>query len=129
MHIRKCVAVFLAIWLPLFSGSAFAISVGMQMQRSSCHGASMRHQQSSEAETDQKAHTEVSTEHHQTSSHNPKDLPCKACGVCHFACNGSVLLSNIDGLSTQQADSLFIPNLFSFHSISSTPLLHPPSPV
>lgn len=109
---RKFIAVFLAIWLPLFSGSVLAASVSMQMPHGSCHEAGM------EAMQDDHQHSDQSDDQHESS--------CSACGVCHLACSGYLGVQQIKGMETIQSASSATPYLFSYHSITSTPLVPPP---
>lgn len=108
---RKYIAVLLAVWLPLFGGSALAASVSMQMQpHDACHDmAAMQGDQ---------AHSDQSDDQHESS--------CSACGVCHLACSGYLGAQQIKVLEVLQSASSATPYLFSFHSITSTPLVPPP---
>lgn len=107
---RKFIAVLLAIWLPLFSGSVLAASVSMQMPHGACHEM--------EAMQDDQQHSDQSDDQHESS--------CSACGVCHLACSGYLGVQQIKGMETIQSASSATPYLFSYHSITSIPLLPPP---
>lgn len=113
---RKLIAVLLAIWLPLFGGSALAVAVTMQMQHS-CHESGMKTMQM--AENHQHHHTDIQAKSHQGGS-------CNVCGVCHLACSGYLAVQEIKSLTMQQAAAPAPPYLLSFHSITSIPLLPPP---
>lgn len=108
--VRKYIAVLLAIWLPLFGGSALAASVSMQMPHDACHEM--------EAMQDGQPHSDQSDDQHQSS--------CSACGVCHLACSGYLAVQRINGIDPIQSAPSATPYLLSFHSITFTPLLPPP---
>lgn len=112
---RKIIAVLLAIWLPLFSGSALASSVAMQMQHGACHEmAAMQ-----EMDGHHHADAESSSVDHSSNQHGN-------CGVCHLACGGYLGVQEIKTVAKQQLDDSVTPYLFSFNSVISTPLLPPP---
>ncbi|MCX7192611.1 MAG: DUF2946 domain-containing protein [Proteobacteria bacterium] len=106
----------LAIWLPLFSGSALAVSVSMQMPHGVCHEAGMEMMQDDQ-------------QHDQSNSDQPSDQQnssCSNCGLCHLACSGYLGVQKIMSPGVLQAAASVTPYLFSFYSISSTPLVPPP---
>ncbi len=117
---RKLVAVLMLLWLPIFTGSALAASVSMQLQRGTCHevaaSSGMSHEDS---------------EHHQHQSEAPtvtdeQDTSCSACGMCHLACT-SFLIAPSAGTATEQATSLgSAPFFVVFSSFTSAPLDPPP---
>ncbi len=113
--VRKYIAVLLAVWLPLFSGSALAASVSMQMPHGAC--------QDMAAMQDDQPHSDQSDDQQHSDQH---DSSCSACGVCHLACSGYLGVQQINGIETMQSVSSSTPYLFSFHSITSTPLVPPP---
>ncbi|WP_407899972.1 DUF2946 domain-containing protein [Ferrigenium sp. UT5] len=116
----KFVAVLMLLWLPIFTGSALAASVSMQLQRGTCHEAA--------AST---AISHADSEHHQHHSEAPtvadqQDTSCSACGICHLACTG-YLVAPSAGTTAEQAASLEItPFLVVFSSFTSAPLVPPP---
>lgn len=112
LPIRKFVAVFLAIWLPLFSGAALATSVFMQMPQGTCHEMMQDAPQDGQSNADQ-------APDHQNSS-------CDQCSICHLACGSYLGMQQIHTLEIMQVAGLVTPYLFSFHSITSTPLVPPP---
>lgn len=118
---RKFVAVLMLLWLPIFTGSALAASVSMQLQRGTCH----------EAAAPMTMSHEDMGEHHQHHSEAPtladqQDTSCSACGICHLACTGYLIAPNA-GTATEQATSLEItPFLVVFSSFTSAPLVPPP---
>lgn len=108
---RKFIAVLLAIWLPLFSGNALAAGVSMQMPHGTCH------------EMDLAAMQDMGDQHNdQTPSHDPSS--CNA--LCHLACGGYMGVQEIKALTVPQTEGSATPYQFSFHSISTLPLLPPP---
>ena len=133
---RKFIAVLLALWLPLFSGSVLAASVSMQLHSGQFHAGQshseqalnkavadmpqdMQHGDSCEQQFSGSADTHAS-------SHDHHDHKCTACGVCHLACSGYLAVSDLSGLTRQQPDSVLTTYLLSFNSVSSIPLLPPP---
>jgi len=117
--VRKFTAVLLAIWLPLFSGGALAASVSMQMQSGSCHEADMETMQDMD-----EYHHAMSDD--QSSVHDQHGTSCTVCGVCHLACSGYLGVHAIKNMEILQLAILVTPYLFSFHSITSIPLVPPP---
>ena len=117
---RKFVAVLMLLWLPIFTGSALAASVSMQLQRGTCHevvaSTAMSHDDS---------------DHHQHHSEAPtvteqQDTSCSACGICHLACTGYLVAPSAE-TATEQAASLEVtPFLVVFSSFTSSPLDPPP---
>jgi hypothetical protein len=100
---RKLIAVLLAIWLPLFSGSALASSVMMQMQPDACQ--------------------EMGMDEHDMA---PASTQCDTCDVCHLACGSYLAVQAISHPDALPAVATVTPYLFSFDSITSIPLLPPP---
>lgn len=119
---RKFIAVLLAIWLPLFSGSALAASISMQMQQGACHEMGMD-------ETQDRGDHQHAMSHDQSPAHDQHGTSCTACGVCHLACSGYLAVQEVRALDTPQVVGPVTPYLFSFHSIISIPLLPPPLPL
>jgi ferredoxin len=117
--LRKFIAVLLVIWLPLFSGGAMSASVSMPMQNGSCHEAGMEAMQ--DMDEDQHAMS-----HDQSSAQDQHGTSCTACGVCHLACSGYLGVQAIKNMEVLQSAVSVTPYLFSFHSITSTPLVPPP---
>jgi hypothetical protein len=60
--------------------------------------------------------------HHETGTHGQQGSSCNACCIVHLACNAP----DIKVLAAQPTDGSATPYLFSFRSITSTPLLQPP---
>lgn len=111
---RKFVAILMLLWLPLFSGSALAATVSMQMQSGSCHDEFMHM-----SDMDMGAqHDEMpATDEHDSSS-------CSS--VCHLACTGYLVVPTMALVAVQTFSSVVTPYLVSFRSITFAPLLPPP---
>lgn len=123
--IGKFIAVILAIWLPLFSGNALAVSVAMQGMGGS-HSAVVQedeHQPHCVSAMQQNMqHTQLAASQDQSAGHqNHSD-----CGVCHLACCGYLAAASIEVMEAQPSDRLFTPVSTQFQSITSTPLDPPP---
>lgn len=105
-NFRKLIAILLAVWIPLFGGNALAASVSsVSMQHGSCH------------EMMQGGQHGAADASHQDSS----------CGsACHLACCGYLTVEQFAASPLPQIGNVSTPYLFSFHSITSTPLLPPP---
>ena len=109
------------LWLPVFTGSALAASVSMQMQQGECH----------EAAASQTMSHEDMGEHHQHHSEMPAAADehspsCSACGVCHLACTGYLAVPGVEMAAVQTAARESTPFLVAFHSVTTTPLVPPP---
>jgi len=130
---RKFVAVFLAIWLPLFSGSALAASVAMQASSGDCNPAAV-------AASQHNAHHVSTTHLHATHYHEqvtasqeqeagqqtPQSSTCKDCGVCHFACSGFLAAISTRVTATLHSAQAYATSLTQFQSFTPAPLDPPP---
>lgn len=112
LSVRKFIAVLLAVWLPLFSGVVLAASVSMQMPHGTCHEMMQNDHQHDQGHADQPSD-------HQDSS-------CDQCSICHLACSSYLGVQDIKNIEVIQMCASATPYLFSFHSITSAPLLPPP---
>jgi hypothetical protein len=116
---RKFVAVLMLLWLPLFSGSALAATISMQLQRGGCH----------EAAAAQAMSHEGMDEHHHggmpaaADEHGPA---CSACDICHLVSTGFLAVPSAELVAVQTAAREVTPYLVSFHSFTSAPLVPPP---
>jgi hypothetical protein len=118
---RKFVAVLMLLWLPLFSGSAMAATISMQLQQGGCH----------EAAASQNMPDMDMAEHHQhhegmSSAADEHSPSCSACGICHLACTGYLAVPVVELVAAQTAAREITPYLVAFHSVTSVPLLPPP---
>lgn len=144
---RKFIAVILAIWLPLFSGNALAVSVAMQAMRGDCHSTAAQQDELHCASTmQQHAHHEQlaadqSADHpyqqnqgqqnqgqqNQGQQNQDQQNPAgEDCGTCHLACCGYMAAAPIEVMEAQPAAKLFTLLSTQFRSITSTPLDPPP---
>lgn len=112
---QKIIAVLFAIWLPLFSGSAMAASVAMQMHAGHSQDAMMS--DCDMDDMDMSAHSDVADEHAPA---------CDSCAVCHLACTAYLSVPEIENIAVQIAASDITPYLLTFSSHISAPLLPPP---
>ena len=104
-HFKKLIAILLAVWIPLFGGNALAASISMQ--HGPCHHAAM-----------------TAGEHMDQNATDSHDESCSS--ACHLACCGYLAVEQIPPSTPRQTGNLATPYLFSFHSITSIPLLPPP---
>ena len=124
----KFIAVILAIWLPLFSGNALAVSIAMQAMggdhhsvvaqqgEPDAHCASIMQQHAQ--------HAQFAADQEQAASHqNPAG---EDCGTCHLACCGYMAAASIEVVETQPSAKPFALLSTQFQSITSTPLDPPP---
>ncbi|OIR14671.1 hypothetical protein GALL_44770 [mine drainage metagenome] len=118
---RKFIALFLLLWLPLFSGSALAATVSMQMQQGKSHEAAAAHMMSHDGMAGH--HQSPCKMHAATAEHGSS---CDACGVCHLACTGYLAVPGIEMIPVQTAASEITPYLVAFDSLVSAPLVPPP---
>ena len=128
--IRKFVAVFLAIWLPLFSGNALAESIAMQSNSGGCHAAlsqQSEHHSHHASAMHQHMHQAHLAANHDLSSgqHDQQDSSCKNHTICHLACCGYVADSVSMMVAEQQADRIFAPYLDIPRTLT-LPLFDPP---
>jgi len=116
--VRKLIALFMLLWLPLSSGSAMAASLAMQLPNGSCHesGAMSQHAMNGH---------QMMQHDDQTSPTDPSSA-CATCAVCHLACSGfAVAQSPVASLvATTMQIVTFKPEIFISHV--SAPLLPPP---
>jgi hypothetical protein len=116
---RKLVAVLMLLWLPLFSGSALATSVSMQLQHGGCHEA---------AAPQAMSHEDMGEHHHHDApaAADEQTPACSSCGLCHLACTGYLAVPGAELVAVQTAAREVTPYLVVFHSFTSAPLVPPP---
>lgn len=129
--IGKFIAVILAIWLPLFSGNALAVSIAMQAMGGDRHGAVAQqgeprmHCPSTAQQHMQ--HSRLAADQNQSADHQEQQNPAgENCGTCHLACCGYMATAPIEVMEAQPSARLFTPLLSQFQSITTTPLDPPP---
>ncbi len=106
MRFKKFIAVILAVWLPLFSGDALAVTVSMQ---SACEAHAIH------------AKAQIAS-----AQHHAGGMSCKLCGFCHLAATGFLVANGIIPHPTLPAGSSRPFHLSAFSSIASPPLVPPP---
>ncbi|HYR05714.1 MAG TPA: DUF2946 domain-containing protein [Gallionella sp.] len=121
---RKFIAVILAIWLPLFSGNALAVSVAMQAMRGDCHSTAAQQDELHCASTMQQHDDQLAADMDQSASQQGK--AGDDCGTCHLACCGYLAAASIEVMGAQLSALLFLTTTAQFQSITSTPLDPPP---
>lgn len=119
---KKSIAVLLLLWLPLFSASAVAESLAMQLQRGDCHESA--EMMMSMSHDDMMDHGMMHHEAMQTSSED--DASCTSCAICHVACSAflDVPAVAMQLIETGSQPVSFIPETFVSHL--SAPLDPPP---
>lgn len=118
---RKFIAVLMLLWLPLFSGSALAASVAMQLRHGGCHEVAASQAMSHE---DMGGHHQ----HHSATPAAADEQPpaCSSCGLCHLAGTGYLAVPGAELVTVQAAAREVTPYLVVFHSFTSAPLVPPP---
>jgi hypothetical protein len=81
--IRKFIAVFMLLWLPLTSGSALAASLAMQLQQGECHESA---EMMTMSHDDMMDHDMMQHDHEAMQASDDGDASCASCSVCHMAC-------------------------------------------
>jgi hypothetical protein len=117
--LRKLVAVLMLLWMPIFTGSALAASVSMQLPQGGCDEAAMSQAMSSIAM--------AMGEHHM--HHGEKPVPAgkhSTCAVCQLTCTGYLAMPCIEMSAVLTAARENTPFLVAFSSVPSIPLLPPP---
>jgi Protein of unknown function (DUF2946) len=118
---RKFIAVLMLLWLPVFTGSALAASVPMQLPHGGCNEAAMSQTMSGMDMGEHHMH------HGKMPAPGDKHSPsCNACGVCHLACTGYLAAPGVKMATLQTAASETTPYLVVFASFTSAPLVPPP---
>ena len=125
--IKKFVAVFIAIWLPLFSGNALAVSVVMQTMGSDCHFAAAQQDEHRMHQASPEQHIQSAADQDQSADlQDQQDSGCGSSGICHLACCVYMATVSIKVPAVQPfAQSLAFPST-QFQSIALTPLDPPP---
>ena len=121
---RKFIAVLMLLWLPIFTGSALAATIAMQLQQGSCHETAAMSDMGSAMEMDMSEHPAHDVDTPVTA--DEQSASCSACGICHLACTGYLAVSDVEWVATQTAARDATPYLVSFVSFSSAPLDPPP---
>lgn len=133
---RKFAAVLLAVWLPLFTGNALAVSVGMQSISGNCHTVEQQDLNQSpqyvSSSHQHMHHAQMTTNSDQSSMHQEhipngqRSSSHKDCGVCQLACCGYMATVAIEVAQIKPAAQLFAFSATQFQSFFSAPLVPPP---
>lgn len=120
---RKFIAVLMLLWLPLFSGSALAASVRMQMGHGNCHEAA-----ASQAMEHCSMNMDGHHQHHanmpaKADQHSPS---CDTCELCHLVGTGYLAVLETAPVAVSGAACDIPPYLVAFESFTSAPLVPPP---
>lgn len=113
---QKFIAVFFAVWLPLFSGSALAASVSMSVPAGHCQDQSMQMADMGDMDMSE----------HDPALDSVDESSCVSCTVCHLACTAYLAVPVVVLPLTQSAARASTPYLLIFSSRNSVPLLPPP---
>lgn len=119
---KKLIAVFLAVWLPLFSANALAVSTAMH-EKEQCPPAAMQQ------DNGHVMHTPSAGGHDDTpcvGDQAQQGTPCGDCGICHFACGGYLAAPVPQAAVVHVLQQSFAIVDSQFHSVSLTPPVPPP---
>jgi len=108
--LRQSLAIFLMLWLPIFSGSALAMMPCSHMMS----------QDASMSSAGQADHCNMS----QPAQPENSDSSCDQCGQCHVACSPGITSSLCTSVTTAASAEHPTP-IALFHSVT-LPLLDPP---
>jgi len=121
---RKFISAIMLLWLPVFTGSALAATIPMQLPHGECHDSAMSHESMKMGNMDMgKHHMHQGIKHATTDENSPN---CSSCGVCHLACTGYLAVPGADILALQAVVLEITPYLVVFKSFTSAPLVPPP---
>lgn len=118
--IKKFIAVFIAIWLPFFSGNALAVSVAMQAMAGDGHVVVAQ-----EAEHCSH-HASAAGQDQSAGLQDQQDSSCSGSGICHLACCGYMATVSIEVAEAQPFAISYVPSSTQFQSIALIPLDPPP---
>lgn len=124
---KKFIALLLAVWLPLFSGSALAESIAMQSKGGGCHAAVTQEDahRSHLASTAYEHHAQPDEDTGMPSHQDRQNSSCNGHSICHFASCGYVANSVLMTVTEQQPDRAFTPYLVTLRTLT-LPLFDPP---
>lgn len=124
--IKKFVAVFIAIWLPLFSGNVLAVSVAMKTMCGDCQPVVAQQNEHHMHHVSTEQNLQSAAGQDQSSSlHDQQESGCENSGICHLACSGYLATASIKVAEAQPLALSFAPSSTQFQSVALT-LLDPP---
>lgn len=122
---KKFIAVIMLLWLPVFTGSALAASVSMQLLQGGCP-ESAASQTMSHADMDMDM-GEHHMHHGDRLTPAPEHSPSHSvCGICHLACTAYLAVPVVSIATASSAAGEIAPYLVVFNSVTFVPLLPPP---
>lgn len=125
--VKKLAAVVIAIWLPLFSGNALAVSVAMQATDSDCHSAVVQQHDHGLHHHGPAAHdVQSSSDQGQSAGQLDSQNFDNDCGICHLACCGYMATVSIRVAEAQPFTQSYVSSSTQFESVALTPLDPPP---
>jgi hypothetical protein len=126
---RKFVALLLAVWLPLFSGNALAVSVAKRTMSGDCHTHTMMAAQSGDHPSQYLSaadyRDQFAASQDREAVHGDQQNSSHDCGVCQLACCGYVATLAIKVAEVQSLAQTFMLSSTQFQSIT-LPLFDPP---
>lgn len=122
---RKFVAIFIAIWLPLFSGNVLAVSVAMQSTGSDCQVAAAQQDEHHMHHASNEQHQAAADQDQSSCLHDQQDTGCGNSGICHLACSGYLATASFKVVETLPGAQMFAPSSTQYQSAALT-LLDPP---
>jgi hypothetical protein len=122
LHFRQFLAVFLAVWLPLFSGNVLAASIVMPSMDGGCHA--MQPVQTASA-MDQYLQL-AADQQQQIPQHDQHNTCHNDHGICQLACCSYLAAVTLAIADIPSAAQLFAPSSTQFQSFTSAPLDPPP---
>lgn len=123
---RKLVAVFMLLWLPLSGGNALAASLAMQLQQGECHPAAATMSHEGMADHGMMMDHEMPSHDHTAMQADDETSNCTSCGVCHLACTAYLDAPAVALPLAETVSSAVAAAAAHFVSHTSAPLLPPP---
>lgn len=126
---KKIFVVLLAIWLPLFSGSALAMSMLLQKTGGDCKTGMQLDAHATKnavANHHHQAHNASMDQQFDQAEQNNSDSDCNNVGVCHAACGGYLATYTIPKMEVLSSAHTYGVTVTQFQSYTSVPLDPPP---
>lgn len=120
-HFRQFLAVFLAVWLPLFSGNALAASIVMPSMGGDCQTMQSAHTASA---MDQ--YLQLVADQQQIPPHDQDNTCHNDRSICQLACCSYLAAVTVAIADIPSAAQSFVPSSTQFQSFTSAPLDPPP---